>query len=500
MSETAAPLLELHHISKHFGGTTALDDVSWEVAEGEVHCLIGENGCGKSTLIKIVSGVYDPEPGGSIAFSGNAHSALSPHSAKALGIEVIFQDLSLFPNLSVAENIAAGYASGFAFAPVDRKAMRQRALAAMERAGAQLPLDAPVGTLSISQRQLVAICRGLASSARLLFMDEPTASLTRHEVETLFASVRRLKTQGVSIVFVSHRLEEILEIADRVTVIRDGRKVATLPAREADTDRLSELMTGEAITDELLPPPPASEGPPVIEISGLGRPGEFENVSFAVRKGEVLGITGLLGAGRTELALTLFGMRRPRTGSIRIAGEAVTLRSNADALMHGIAYVSEDRLALGLNLTQSIADNVAITMLSRLRNAWGQVPARARQSLAEIWVERLGVKTQSVRNPVLTLSGGNQQRVSIAKWLATSPRLLILDSPTVGVDVRNKKAIYSIIRALSAEGVAVILISDEVPEVYLNAHRVLHMRGGRVAGEYVPATSSRHAIAEAVYA
>jgi simple sugar transport system ATP-binding protein len=498
ISDQKPALLQLGHISKHFGGTTALDDVSWEVAEGEVHCLVGENGCGKSTLIKIVSGVYQPEPGGTIFYSGRPHAALTPHDAKALGIEVIFQDLSLFPNLGVLENIAADYAQGFAFGPIHRKAMRARALAAMERAGASLPLDATVGSLSISERQLVAICRGLASSARLLFMDEPTASLTRHEVETLFTAVRRLKQQGVSIVFVSHRLEEIIEVADRVTVMRDGRKVATLPAGEVDPDRLTELMTGETIAHDLMPALAASA--PVLEVTGLTRAGEYSEITFSIGKGEVVGLTGLLGAGRTELALTLFGMTRPDSGSIRLEGREIALRSNADAVANGIAYVSEDRLGLGLNLTQSIADNVAITMLDELRNAWGQVSESRRRGLAETWVGRLGVKARSVRDPVLTLSGGNQQRISIAKWLARSPRLLILDSPTVGVDVKNKKAIYEIVRGLAAQGVAILLISDEIPEVYFNAHRVLHMRDGRIAGEYLQGKASCETISEAVYA
>ena len=497
---TPAPVLELAHISKHFGGTVALDDVSWDVAEGEVHGLVGENGCGKSTLIKIVSGVHAAEPGAVITIGGSSHASLTPHAAKTMGIEVIFQDLSLFPNLSVEENITVDHLGGFAFAPIDRRAMREKATNALERAGASLPLDARVGTLPISQRQLVAICRGLASKARVLFMDEPTASLTRHEVETLFASVRRLKAQGVSIVFVSHRLEEIADIADRVTVMRDGRIVATLPASEVETDRLAELMTGEAIATGLLPAPVTTDTGPTIDVRGLTRAGEFYDVSFSVRRGEVVGITGLLGAGRTELALTLFGMKRPHAGSVRVDGKNAVIRSNQDALGHGIAYVSEDRLALGVNLTQPIDDNVAIPSLDRLRSAIGDVPLWKRRALAERWVDRLGIKAQSVRDAVLKLSGGNQQRVSIAKWLATSPRLLILDSPTVGVDVRNKRAIYDIVRQLSAEGVAVILISDEVSEVYFNAHRVLHMRDGRIVGEYESLATSRQAIADAVYA
>lgn len=499
MPTPTQPMLELRGISKSFGGTTAIDEMDWEVAEGEIHCLVGENGCGKSTLIKIVSGVHRPEPGGAIGLAGAWHKSLTPHAAKALGIQVIFQDLSLFPNLTVRENIGADYTAASLFAPVSRKAMRARAIAAMDRVGTQLPLEATVGSLSVSQRQLVAICRGLASNARLLFMDEPTASLTRHEADILFATVRRLKEQGVSIVFVSHRLDEIIEIADRVTVMRDGRKVATSKASEVDIDRLTELMTGERITDKTVETDIAG-GAARLTVSGLSRRGEFSDVSFSVAPGEVLGIVGLLGAGRTELALTLFGMTRADSGTVRLDGEELHLRSNRDAIAKGIAYVSEDRLSLGLNVRQSISDNIALTVLERIRDRLGQVPAARRMLVANEWVERLGVKTHSVSAPVLTLSGGNQQRVVLAKWLATNPRLLILDSPTVGVDVRNKKAIYELVRALADKGVSIILISDEVSEVFFHANRVLHMAHGRLMGEYRPRTSSRQQISDAIYA
>jgi len=493
------PLLSVRRLSKNFGGTVALLDVAWEVQRGEVHCLIGENGCGKSTLIKIISGVCAPDEGASISFDGVDRSAMTPHLAKMLGIEVIFQDLSLFPNLTVAENIAGDYGVGNVAAFVSRAEVRRKAAAAMARIEASLPLDAPVSALSVSQRQLVAICRGLAANARLLFMDEPTSSLTRAEVDVLFRAVRRLLKQDVSVVFVSHRLEEIKEIADRVTIMRDGKKVVTLPAGELDTDRMTELMTGETIFAGLRPATTrASEK--IIEIGDLSRQGEFSDVSFSVAAGEVVGIIGLLGAGRTELALTLFGMSKPDRGNIRIAGADKILRSNRDAIGQGIAYVSEDRLNLGLNLRQSIADNVALTVLGRLRNALKQIPVSVRRDLAEKWIAKLGVKASSVQAPVLTLSGGNQQRIVLAKWLATKPRLLILDSPTVGVDVRNKQAIYATVQELAREGVAVLLISDEVPEVYFNCDRVLHMRAGRIVGEYDPTVTERHVIAEAVYA
>lgn len=493
------PLLSVRHVKKRFGGTVALHDLDWDIERGEVHCLIGENGCGKSTLIKIICGVHAPDEGATIAFDGVERSYMTPPLAKALGIEVIFQDLSLFPNLTVAENIAGDFGSGNPAAFVSRAAMRRRAAAAMTRIEATLPLDAPVSALSVSQRQLVAICRGLAANARLLFMDEPTASLTRNEVDVLFRAVRRLLEQDVSIVFVSHKLDEIQEIADRVTIIRDGRKVATLPASELDTDKMTELMTGETIVSQ---PKPAmmSGSAKFLEVEGLTRAGEFSDVKFSIFAGEIVGIIGLLGAGRTELALTLFGMSRPDRGTIRISGTNQVLRSNRDAIAHGVAYVSEDRLNLGLNLRQSIADNVAVTVLERMRNGLGQISVSHRRDLADKWVAKLGVKASSVRAPVFTLSGGNQQRIVLAKWLATAPRLLILDSPTVGVDVRNKQAIYDTIQQLARQGMAVLLISDEVPEVYFNSDRVLHMRAGKIVGEYVPATTGHEAIAEAVYA
>jgi simple sugar transport system ATP-binding protein len=495
----APPFLALSGISKRFGGTIALDAIDWSVEAGEVHCLVGENGSGKSTLIKILAGVHPPDPGGSIMIDGTTHQRLTPHQAKALGIQVIFQDLSLFPNLTVLENIAIDLELGAALKPPPRGAMRATAEAALARLDAHLPLDAKVGDLPVAQRQIVAICRGLAANARLLFMDEPTASLTRHEVDLLLGTVRRLKAQGVAIVFVSHRLEEVVEIAERVTVLRDGRKVGTFPAAEIDHHRLAELMTGSRI-EHKVQARPAAGGPPVLAVRKAGRSGEFAEVSFEIHAGEILGLTGLLGAGRTELALALFGMAPLESGEILLDGVPVRLRSNQDAVAAGIAYVSEDRLSLGLNLRQSIADNVSITVLDKLAGRGGLVTPGDRGRMAEAWIERLGIRTAHVDVAAQTLSGGNQQRVVLAKWLATEPKVLILDSPTVGVDIRNKQGIYDVIRALAERGVAILLISDEVPEVYFNADRVLHMREGRIAGEFVPGRQSEHDLAQAIYA
>ena len=493
------PFLKLENIGKRFGGTLALDGVDWSVNPGEVHCLVGENGSGKSTLIKIVAGVHRPDVGGRIIVDGTNFDHLSPYLAKKLGIQVIYQDLSLFPNLSVWENIAIDQELGAPLLPIRRQTMRNTASDVLASLGAHLPLDATVGQISVAERQITAICRGLAARAKLLFMDEPTSSLTHHEVVRLMEIVRRLKNMGLAIVFVSHRLEEVVALAERVTVLRDGRKVATLPATDVDNHRLAELMTGSRITHTVKARNPARRNP-VLEVRGGSRSGEFTDISFALRAGEVLGIIGLMGSGRTELALTLFGMTQLERGEILVDGKPLQLRSNQDAIRAGIAYVSEDRLLLGLNLRQTIADNTAITMLDRLANRFRLVLPQRRSGLAAEWIKRLGIKASNTGAAVQTLSGGNQQRVVLAKWLATNPKILILDTPTAGVDIRNKEGIYDIILKLADEGVAIVLISDEIPEAYFNSHRVLHMREGRMVMEYVPGVTSETVMAEAVFA
>jgi simple sugar transport system ATP-binding protein len=499
MTMASRPFLLLAGIGKQFGGTIALQGIDWSVDAGEVHCLVGENGSGKSTLIKIISGVHAPDRGGSITIDGSRYAGLTPPLAKSLGVQVIFQDLSLFPNLTVLENIAIDCELRSPLLPPPRRAMRDGALAALARLNAQLPLNAKVGSLPVAQRQIVAICRGLAANARILFMDEPTASLTRREVELLLETVRRLKALGVAVVFVSHRLEEIVEIAERVTVLRDGGMVGTFPASEIDDHRLTELMTGESIVHEVTARP-LRDARPALEVRGASRAGEFEDISFTLRRGEILSMIGLLGAGRTELALALFGMSSLERGEILLDGALLNLRSNQDAVRAGIAYVSEDRLSLGLNLKQSIADNVAITVLDRLADAIGLVAPSRRSGLARDWIARLSIRAPNADAAVQTLSGGNQQRVVLAKWLATDPKVLILDSPTVGVDVRNKKGIYELVRRLADQGVAILLISDEVPEVYYNSDRILHMCGGRIAGEFIPGVGDQHALSDALYA
>jgi simple sugar transport system ATP-binding protein len=494
-----SPFLRFENVTKHFGGVTALDRVDWDVLPGEVHCLVGENGCGKSTMIKLAAGVHEPDPGSIIAIDGVVRERIDPALAKSLGVQVIFQDLSLFPNLTVAENIAVAETLGPLARPLPWPRMRRIASGVLARLGITLPLDEPVASLPVAARQIVAIARGLAAEARLLFMDEPTSSLTRSEVKRLMAIVARLKADGIAVVFVSHRLEEVIEIADRVTVMRDGCKVGTWPAGALDVGRIGELMTG-LIIDTKISARDAAGASPALQVSHLTRRGEYEDVSFAIRKGEIVGLTGLLGAGRTELALSLFGMTRPDSGAIILDGREARLGSNRDALSAGIAYVPEDRLNLGLDMRQPVRLNIVLTVLRRLASRFGILDPDRVTRTAQGWIDRLRIKIPGLGEPVQQLSGGNQQRVVIAKWLATEPRLLILDSPTVGVDIGNKQSIYQIARSLADEGVAILMISDEIAEVYFNTDRVLHMRDGRIVGEYRPGRDAEQEIAEAVYA
>ncbi len=480
--------LDLHAISKRFGGVVALRNVDLSLPAGEVHCLVGENGSGKSTLIKVIAGVLRPEPEGRVVIEGREYPHLNPVQSTACGIQVIYQDLSLFPNLTVAENIAVGRHLG---PPrlVQWRTIRATAETAMARIGASLDPFARVEDLSIASRQLVAISRAMAADARLVIMDEPTSSLTRHEVDALIRLVADLKRSGICIVFVSHRLDEVMEIAERVTVLRDGAKVGDFPAQEMNDRKLATLMTGKAYAYETSALDSA-KGETVLSVSGLTRTGQYEDVSLDIHAGEIVGLTGLLGSGRTEFALSLFGMNPPTSGEILLYGKPLALKTNAQAIDEGIAYVSEDRLTLGLVLEQPIASNILITVLDKLANRLGLVPEADRERTARTWIEDLAIKAPNPDNAVKTLSGGNQQRVVLAKWMATGPKLLILDSPTVGVDIAAKDGIYEIVKALAARGVAILLISDEIPEVYYHAHRVIVMRRGRLAGECIPHESS----------
>jgi simple sugar transport system ATP-binding protein len=497
-TEDPIPVLSLRNISVTFGGIKALQDVSFEVLPGEVQCIAGENGSGKSTLIKVITGVYQPLAGAHLAFAGKAVDTMSPAAARSAGVEVIWQDLALFPEMSVAENIGIRSVLGALPRPVNHAGMREAAQKLLARLGADLDVDAPLRTFAIAQRQIVAIARALAGEAKVIFMDEPTSSLTQSETDRLLGIVRTLAGDGVAIVFVSHRLAEVLEISSRVTVLRDGKLVGVYPTAGMTQSRLTELMTGKTF-DQGLRTHDRTGALVVLQIDRLSRAGDYEDVSFTIRRGETLGLTGLLGAGRTELALSIFGMLRPDSGTISLNGELLELRSNRDAIRAGIGYLSEDRLSLGLIQQQSIADNTVLPVLDKILDH-GLISASKKDALVSHWIRELAIKIGRQTDAISTLSGGNQQRVAIAKWLAVGLKLIILDCPTVGVDVGARAGIFEIVEKLAEAGLAILLISDEVPEVYFNADRVLHMASGRIAAEYDPHAISLTALEAAVYA
>jgi simple sugar transport system ATP-binding protein len=492
-------LLKLENITKIFGGVKALQAVKFDVMPGEVVCLAGENGCGKSTLIKVISGVYQPEAEAVMLMDGQSIGGLGPSKARDLGIQVIWQDLALFPEMTVAENIAFERNLGPRPRLVNYGQMKIAARRILERLGVAIDLGRSVRSLSIAQRQIVAIARALVADARLVFMDEPTASLSHAETKALLTIVRRLSADGIAVVFVSHRLAEVLDVCTRVTVLRDGQYVGTFPTAGMTQTRLTELMTGRTF-DYAVRTTDLSAAPVVLNVESLSRRDEYDAVSFCVKKGEILGVTGRLGAGRTELALSLFGMTRPDAGAVSLDGKKLSLGSNRDAIRAGIAYVSEDRLQLGLVQQQSIGDNTVAAVLDDLLDATRLIAPKKRDALIRDWIAQLAVKIGKTDDAVSTLSGGNQQRIVLAKWLATNPKLLILDSPTVGVDVGARAGIFAIIHKLAEQGMAILLISDEIPEVYFNADRVLHMRNGRMVAEYVPGTTTIDQIERDVHA
>lgn len=480
------PVLAVRHVSKSFAGVRALVDIDLEIAPGEIHCLAGENGSGKSTLIKVISGVHTPEEG-SVAIAGREYTHLTPSAAIDAGVRVIYQDFSVFPNLSVMENIALGSEVAVGRALVNRSRMREVAREAVAKIGFQVDLDELVGNLSVADKQLVAISRALMGDAKLIIMDEPTTALTKKEVCALFDIVADLQSRGIAIVFVSHKLEEVFEIAQRFTILRSGRKVITCPKEELDRASFARHMTGRDF-DEAPYRTGYIDADPVLEVREATVAGAFENASLSVRPGEILGITGLLGSGRTELALSLFGMLPLDSGTVSVAGKDVTLRGVRDAIKAGIAYVPEDRLTEGLFLSRSIGDNITISEMDAFTHYLGFIDKEAIRAEEKRWVERLGILTTDPDNAVNTLSGGNQQKVVLAKWLATNPSVLILNGPTVGVDIGSKFTIHSILRELAAQGMAIIIISDDIAEVLTNCSTIAIMRAGHLSEPISPDT------------
>jgi rhamnose transport system ATP-binding protein len=469
------PVFEMSDIAKRFGATQALEAVSLTLRPGEIHALLGENGAGKSTLIKIMTGVYQPD-GGEIRLVGEAITIGSAAEAQLNGIAAIYQEPLLFPDLNVAENIFISHQGRGAI--TNWRKMFRQAEQILASLGVALDVRGPARGLTLAAQQSVEIAKAISLNVRVLIMDEPTASLSAHEVAQLFKLVRNLRDKGVAILFVSHRIEEVFEIADRVTVFRDGRLISTRPRTDVTPGSAIADMVGREI-GLLQPRLPAKKGDLVLSVRGLGRDGVFQGVNFDVHQGEVLGFAGLVGAGRTDVGLALFGVKPANTGSIALKGEIRTIRSPREAMANGIAYLSEDRRQLGLSLPTSIAANISLPVLKRYVNRLGLVKTAMERTTAEDFRRRLTIRTPSVDLPVALLSGGNQQKVMLSKWLNTHPSLLILDEPTRGIDVGAKAEVHAMIGELAAEGIGIIMISSDLPEIMAMSDRVLVMREGR---------------------
>ncbi|MER3554492.1 MAG: sugar ABC transporter ATP-binding protein [Meiothermus sp.] len=492
--EPSTEFLRLENITKTFGGVRALRGVNLTIRAGEIYHLLGENGSGKSTLIKIISGAQPPD-GGTIYVRGQPYSKLGALQSLEVGIETVYQDLSLFPNLSVAENVALNAQlvenDGRLARRLDWGSLNRVAGAALKRVGLSDDtgfLEAKVADLPIAVRQLVAIARGIATKATLVIMDEPTAALTQKEVENLIGIVSGLRKDGVSVLFVSHKLDEVFRIGGNVIVIRDGQKVAEGALKDYTKAQIAFLMTGKELDKVTY----RNSGPGkerLLEANNLGRKGSFEGVTFTLNKGEVLGITGLLDSGRNELALALSGVRPADSGEIRLEGQNVNIRTPRDALRLRLGYVPEDRLTEGLFLQKPIRENIVVSILDRLLKG-NQIDFAASTAKAQSMVKDLQIATPDVMLPAQSLSGGNQQRVMVARWLATGPKVLLLHGPTMGVDVGSKDALYRIVQNLSEQGLGVIIVGDDLPELLQNCDRILVMRRGRVTKEFaVPGLS-----------
>lgn len=479
----ADEFLTVSNISKSFAGVQALEDVSLTVERGKIYCLVGENGSGKSTLIKVIAGVYSPDEG-DIVISGTHYKNLHPIDSIHQGVQVIYQDFSLFPNLTVAENLALNDQLARNKRLVSWREVRQIAAEGLKKINVNLDLDARVEQIPVADKQLIAISRALLQNAQLIVMDEPTTALTEREIQSLYRVIRNLKQEGISILFVSHKLNEVLEIADHIFVLRNGRKVADGPAGEFNHGNLVYYMTGRHIDESFYSYQPPADQASLLKVENLSLAGSFADISFDIHAGEIVGITGLLGSGRTGLALALFGLSPADSGQIYVKGKAVKINSVQDAIRYGIGYVPEDRLTEGLFLEQSIGRNVVVRTIDDMLNKAGLINSDQMESQVRRWVNNLSIKTPSPTLPVKTLSGGNQQRVVLAKWLASQPQVLILNGPTVGVDIGSKSELHDTMKNLAGQGMGLLVISDDIPELLQTCNRILLMRKGRIVAEY----------------
>lgn len=478
----AQALLKVTDINKSFAGVHALKGVSLEIMPGEIHCLAGENGCGKSTLIKVISGVYQRDSG-TVEFAGKKLDKITPIDAIMQGIQVIYQDFSIFPNLTVMENLALNTELAAKRKIVNKKRMREIAQAAIAKINFEVDLDVLVGTLSVAEKQMVAISRALMFDAKLIIMDEPTTALTKKEVRALFDIILKLQKENISILFVSHKLDEVFEISQRFTIFRSGSLVATGNTQDLDDAKFAYYMTGREFKNETFAPKNLGKEP-IFQLEHLCLKGCFDDINLSLHKGEILGITGLLDSGRTELALSMFGIRPATGGRILRDGKEIKLNSVKDAIQSKIGFVPEDRLSEGLFLTQSIADNIVISKIDDLCTSAKIFDHKERQSVVDHWVDALSIATPDADNAASTLSGGNQQRIVLAKWLACNPEVFILNGPTVGVDIGSKHDIHAILQKLAnEEGMGIIIISDDLPEVLENCSRVLILKNGKIVHE-----------------
>jgi rhamnose transport system ATP-binding protein len=473
-------LLSAASITKAFAGVRALEGVSFDLRRGEVHALVGENGAGKSTLIKIITGAETPDRG-ELVIDGHAVPSMDPGRSRALGIAAIYQQPSLFPDLTVAENIAMALETGGAWRRLDWTARARRAVELLGRIGASIDPARLVETLSMPEQQIVEIAKAIGADAKIVIMDEPTASLTEREVERLFTVIGLLKAHGCGIIYISHRLEEVFAIADRITVLRDGETVETCERAGVDRAALIRMMVGRELS-AVYPKRAIPLGEVALDVRHVShRATGVTDVSFSVRQGEILGLAGLVGSGRTQLAEILFGLTPADEGEIRVHGQVVRLASPRDAIDAGIAYVPEDRRQHGVVLEMSVAANASLASLENVSSR-GLIDRAREQAAAERDVERFRIKTPSVTAEVGTLSGGNQQKVALARWLSTDPSILILDEPTQGVDVGSKAEIHRLMQTLAEQGLAIIMISSELPEILGMSDRIAVMRAGRIRG------------------
>jgi rhamnose transport system ATP-binding protein len=487
-------ILRLANISKRFAGVEVLHGVSFELLPGEVHALLGENGAGKSTLIKVITGVYQPD-GGEIYLNDKRVHFNDPLQSRQAGIAAIYQELSLCPDLNVAENIFLGRQPIIAGGRIDWRKLYSEADRLLTSLGVHLDLRTKTRNLSIAQMQSVEIARAFSLNARILIMDEPTSSLTLNEVAELFGLVRRLRDEGAAIIFISHRLEELFEVADRVTVLRDGSYVDTRLVKDVSRDELVRLMVGRTISN-LFPKQEVQPGEIALKVENLTHTGIFEGISFELRRGEILGMAGLVGAGRTDVARAIFGVVPPTSGTIQVEGRQVEITSPQQAISLGLAYVPEDRQINGLISAMNITSNISLPILKEYaRRGW--LLDKAERAAAFTAARQMEVRANTIWQITRTLSGGNQQKVVLAKWLSTKPRILILDEPTRGIDVGTKAAVHALMSKLAAEGIAILMISSELPEVLGMSDRIIVMHEGQMTGHFTRAEATQEKIISA---